>query len=75
MKQEIVSQLLAHVEVAVEKAVEAKSDALVEMVLKEITVRIPGGLDDAAAEVIKPELKVKVKAFLLAQAEKISPEV
>lgn len=70
-----IEALEPQIEVAVEAAINAKSDMLVDAVLAKVTELIPSKLDDVAVEQIKPEIKAKVKEFLLAQAEKISDKV
>lgn len=70
-----IEALEPQIEVAVEAAINAKSDMLVDAVLAKVTELIPSKLDDIAVEQIKPEIKAKVKEFLLAQAEKISDKV
>lgn len=70
----IVEKLLPLIEVEVEKIVEAKSDALVDALGEELKKLLPD-LGDMAVDAVIPKLKPLAKAFLLAQAEKISPAV
>lgn len=65
----------ALVEVELEKAIEAKSDAVVNALLAELAKAIPGQLDDVMIEAAKPKLLPVVKAELLKLVEKISKEV
>lgn len=67
--------VLPQIEVALEKEIEAKADGIVEMVLTKIEALIPGPWDNMVIDPAKPKLKADVKAYLLAQAEKISEKV
>lgn len=69
---EIVEQLKPALEQLVIKAVEANSDKVVELVLKELAKLIPSNIDDKIIEQFEPQIKAAVKAFLIDQAEKIS---
>lgn len=71
----LVQELLKHLEPMIEKAIEEKSDALVDFILDQVALKIPGSLDDVALAAAKPMLKPMVKAWLLEKAEGISPEV
>lgn len=66
---------LPQIEVALEKEIEAKADGIVEMVLNKVEALIPGPWDNMVIDPAKPKLKADVKAYLLAQAEKISDKV
>ena len=70
MKQEI----LAAVEVAVEKVIEAKSDEVVEQIILRIEEKTPGWVDSLLEEK-KVEIKAAIKGELLKLAEKISDKV
>lgn len=65
---------LAGIEIALEKAIEAKSDEVVEQIILKIEEKTPGWLD-ALIEGKKEEIKVAIKAELLKLAEKISDKV
>ena len=67
-------QILAAIEVAVEKAIESKSDEVVDQLLLKIEEKTPGWLD-ALIEGKKAEIKAALKAELLKLAEKISDKV
>lgn len=67
--------ILAKVEVEIEKYIEEKCDAAVEAGMAKLAALIPGQIDDILLEKIKPEVKASIKAELLKQAEKISPNV
>lgn len=66
---------LPQIEVALEKEIEAKADGIVEMVLNKVEALIPGPWDNMVIDPARPKLKADVKAYLLAQAEKISDKV
>lgn len=63
------------VELEVKKRIEAESDKYVDVVLEKAKALIPGTFDDVVIEGQKPKLKADVKAFLLAEADKISDKV
>lgn len=75
MMNPIVKEVLSAVEPAVVQIIETKSDALVDYLVGKLTAMIPGNLDNALAETVKPQLKSEAKKFLLAQADKIDGEV
>lgn len=68
-------ELLVAIELAVEKVIEAKSDVFADSLLAKLAESIPGQLDDAIIEKVKPQVKEELKKFLLGQAEKISDKV
>ena len=67
--------LLKVVEAEVKKQVEEHCGELVAAVLAKIEEAIPGGLDNAVLEALKPQLSEIAKAQLLKLADKISADV
>lgn len=67
--------ILPKLELRIEKLIEEKSDAVVDMLLGKMAALIPGKLDDAFIAARAPELKAAAKAYLLGYAEKISDKV
>lgn len=72
---EVVEQVKAVTEVALEQVIEATYDKSFELIVAEIKKAIPGQVDDAILAVIAPAIKPQVKASVLAQVEKISDKV
>jgi hypothetical protein len=71
MKDTVLEAAEVSLEVFVEKAYEPLVDGLIE----EIKVKIPGTLDDSILDGLAALLKPKMKALLLEQIEKISAKV
>lgn len=67
----IVQEVLAAVEIAVEKAVAEKAEVIVEKVIEALAKAIPGQLDDMLLQTVKPQAQALVKAELLKLADKI----
>lgn len=63
------------VEIEVKKQVEAHSDEYVDLLLAKMASLIPGNFDDNMIAQVAPKLKADMKAYLLAQADKISDKV
>lgn len=64
-------QVLAALEIAVDKLIEDKSDALVSAALVKLAQLIPGKLDDVLIGQYAPQIKAFVKQQLLAESAKI----
>ncbi len=73
--KKILDAVAPQIEVAAEGLIIAKSDIAVDFLLGKLTELIPGNIDNAVAASVAPKLKEELKAYLLAQAEKISDKV
>lgn len=73
--EELKKKLLAEIEIGVEALITAKCDEAVHAGLEALKKAIPGMIDDAILGAAEASIKEAIKAALLAQAEKISPEV
>lgn len=75
LKEELKKALEAmapQIEAAVKAGIEAKCDEGVDFLIGKLEDLIPGGFDNVLLEAGKPKIKADFKAFLLAQADKIS---
>lgn len=65
-------QILEMIETQVQAAVEAQAEPLMASLLDEVKKLIPGGIDDAIIDSMKPTILPVVKAELLKLADKIN---
>lgn len=72
---ELQEEVLAGVEMSLEKFVEVSYEKIVDGLLETLKEKIPGSVDDMFIEAAAPMLKPIAKELLLAQIEKISAKV
>lgn len=72
---EMKEEALAAAEISLELFVEKAFEPVVDGLLEELKKAIPGQVDDAVIEMVKPSLKPIAKKLLLEQIEKISEKV
>lgn len=75
MDEKIVEEVKAALEVSLEQVVEKAADPIIDLLLKEVALLIPGGVDDAIIAAMAPQIKKLAKELVLAEIEKISAKV
>lgn len=73
--QEEVEEVKAATEVSLELFIEKAYEPLVDGLIKELSAKIPGAIDDVVFATLGKALKPKAKELLLIQVEKISEKV
>lgn len=68
---EIKDEVLVIAEAAAKALVDASYDRLMEVIFEEIKKAIPGTIDDAIIDMLKPIVGPKLKEILLAEITKI----
>lgn len=68
-------QALVIAEAAAKALVDAAYDRVMELCFEEIKKAIPGTIDDAVIDMLKPIVGPKLKELLLVEIAKIAPEV